>query len=202
MFFAEGEALEIYREAGCDPASPVSPEELARGLLGAAGILEQAQPITSAAWCNAHSRLLLRPGVAGTRRSWLLAHELAERHLSRLNYRGADVEAFANRIAASLIAPAPAVRLALRALGQDYAALAEVFDTTQSVMALRIGEVTGQPTALVTRTRVHIRGDEWCWPDEAELRAILARPANSFLPAKTRLLRLQDSFNRLFVSAP
>lgn len=49
------------------------------------------------------------------------------------------------------------------------AELAAAFETTESLAALRLGEVTGQPIALVAR-QVRVRGDDWAWPPEADLR--------------------------------
>lgn len=62
-------------------------------------------------------------------------------------------------------------------------------------MALRIGEVTGEPIALVSRKAVRVRGDEWGWPSEEEIR----RLSRGDLPPELRAVRLTDDPKRVFL---
>lgn len=76
----------------------------------------------------------------------------------------------ADALAAALLAPRQQF---LRALGEDgyrLPILARRFETTESCVALRAGEVTGEPMALVAPRSVRVRGAEWTWPTERELR--------------------------------
>lgn len=57
-----------------------------------------------------------------------------------------------------------AYRFALQEVGVSYPKLAKWFVTSESCVALRFGEVTGCPLALLTPQRVRVRGDEFVWP--------------------------------------
>lgn len=166
----EAEAEGILRGAGFDPEDPPTIEELAHA------VVERVVPhhgISSAArWVGSTRELWINPRLSPRRRAFSIAHELAERHLSRLGYEGEDVEARANAIGAALLVPAPALRFALRQIGRRLPELSDVFDVSQSIVALRLGEVTGSPLALVMDHRVAVRGEPFAWPSAARLVAI------------------------------
>lgn len=127
---------------------------------------------------------------------WALLHELAEWHLQRIAYREPDVEHMANAIAAALAAPRDAFLRAVRDAQDDFAALAELFSTTQTCAALRLGEVTGQPIAVIAPALVRVRGDDWAWPDERALR----RYAREACPWRRR--PITDARRRAAILAP
>lgn len=178
MDFAELEGLAewAYRAARLPDDVPAPGIELLRRLVG------HAVPVI-ASDCMAVGARLARTPEGGwvvylrtgrwsvVRARWLLAHELAEWLLEREGYDRPDVEAVADALAARLLAPWRAVRLALGA-GLEAHELALAFGATQSCALLRQGEVTGIPTALVTPARIHVRGSEWGWSDERGIRAL------------------------------
>ncbi len=65
-------------------------------------------------------------------------------------------------------------------------------------MGLRIGEVTAEPVALVSPKLVRVRGDDWGWPSEREIRR-LSRGADG--PQLLRIVRLTDDPRRVFLRA-
>lgn len=169
MIDIEGEALRILESMAFDPANPPKPLHLAYTLVR----IEFVPGLrTLARWVGARDLLQVRLGLSPPTEGFAVAHELAERHLRKLLVSDEHVEQYADALAAALIVPSPAVRWALRDLGRALPEIAETFGTTQSIVSLRIGEVTGTPTALITPRRIHVRGDDWAWPEEVRIRRI------------------------------
>jgi hypothetical protein len=67
------------------------------------------------------------------------------------------------------------MREALR-WGVEVPELAQAFGATQSCVLLRQAEVSGAPTALVTPARIYVRGNEWAWPGETDVRRLVVEP--------------------------
>src|SRR5690606_31259266 len=126
----------------------VSPDLLAQRLLGSGKVREHHSLRRPAVFVEAVGEIWIRPGLPPQRRAFRIAHELAEYSLSR--HILPNPEAAADAVAAALLAPAPVVRDALRIHGRHLPSLAEALGVSQSIAALRIGEVTGSPLALVT----------------------------------------------------
>jgi len=114
-------------------------------------------------------RVYLRPRLPPERARFALAHELAEWWLRRTGYAGERVEDVANHLGAALVAPRSRVVRLVRAR-PTFAELASELEATESLAALRVGEVTGEPLALVSPALVRVRGEPWAWPPEDELR--------------------------------
>lgn len=196
MLDAESDALWLYSQAGVDPETPVAPAVLASAL----GFrLERHSGLSRLAALQARERVVYistraRPRGLG----FAITHELAEWHLRRVRYTGDDVEFLADHLAGALIAPGPAVRLWLGAVGRHLGELADAFATTQSIVALRLGEVTGSPLALVTPRSVHVRGDDsWCWGTERDVR----RAARELEPVGVERLPVTDAPRRCVLAA-
>jgi len=68
------------------------------------------------------------------------------------------------------VVPRPAVERIVASYGVAPRDVASALRTTQSLALLRLGEVNGYPTALVTVSQVRTRGRAWLWPNEPELR--------------------------------
>lgn len=175
----EGIAHAAYTEAGLDPERPCVPR-LARGLLGADAIQRGPRPLhapaalvrVGGAW-----RIILARSLPRLCAMFAVGHELGHWLLARHGYDSADEERAADYLGAALIAPRRAFLAARRALGEDLPALAEAFSMTETGVALRLGEVTGAPLAVIAPARVRVRGpEEWVWPDELTLRRWARRP--------------------------
>lgn len=165
----EGIALADYREHGIDPRRPPGGPALAQALIG-------RRCLPRGRW-RAH----LRPANDGPEIHvpWRLSdarynehtcHEIAEKRLRDLGYREPDVEAQANALGACYAVPRPAFQRAWRKFGRDLAQLAAYFIVTQSLVALRFGEVLGTSCALVTPEKIHRRGQPHLLPEDSELR--------------------------------
>lgn len=196
----EGEAERLYRSVGCDPSEAVSPTLLARKLLGPGRVLTaraSALPGDAVlARVYGEPRIYVRSKLTAERSRFAVAHELAHWALGDAA-DGDELERLCDALAAALIAPRRAFQSALRESGHRFAPIARWFVTTESCAALRLGEVTGRPLALVTPRLVRVRGDEWGWPPEPEIRQ-LARAKR--LPG-VRRAKLRDDPRRVALVA-
>lgn len=105
---------------------------------------------------------------------WELAHELAEYLLTIVEpYGGEDREPYANALAASLLLPEEVMRPHLGLLDL---AVADELHVDPACYALRWGELTGHPVAVLSPGKVHRRGPGW--GEDADVRR-LAREAES-----------------------
>lgn len=181
----------LYREArytDCEQAPLVT---LANRLLGPNSVRlvpASALPGNGAlARVGAHWRVYLRRDASQVAKRFVLLHELA--HWA-LGSGGSEEECDA--LAAALLAPRRAFLLAVAALGSDFGALAAHFGASESCVALRLGEATGCPLALITPRAVRLRGSVFSWPDERALRA----KSNTQRPG-LRKARLRDEPERV-----
>lgn len=163
----EGIAAAVVSLAGVDDAARVSPVQVAKGL----GVPVIRGAIIRAGAClatlNGVRTICVRRGAVGNELRWLVAHELGHLALERERYVGEDVERLADAIAAAIIAPRRAVQRARREIGPAFVELGAAFGATPTSAALRWGEVTGEPVAVLAPARpVRVRGDEWGWPPD------------------------------------
>jgi hypothetical protein len=111
-------------------------------------------------------RIYLRRKLPRERLAFAVAHELCEWALR--GYVGEDAEQRANLGAAALLVPRRALA---RMRGCTLHEMAAAFRVSETLIALREAEVTGEPRAVVSPTLVRVRGPEaWVWPSERELR--------------------------------
>lgn len=158
----------IYADARCDPALAQPTPALARILCGPDAI-HRASPGERFPSCSSDigdGRLTIHVPASAT--AWQVnhrvGHQLVRWYLARHNYDGARVDAVVRRIAAAVCVPTPAFGRARDELGENIRALSEHFRVSQSLMALRVAECAGYPTALRTPTRIIVRGSFWDWP--------------------------------------
>ncbi len=196
-----GVAASLLERAGYSDADAPGARRVAESVLGPGCVYRMPTSVARApAWLaivHGQARIYVRTGLAPEHRNFLIGHELAEWALARDGYRGDDIEEAADAIAACLVAPRAAFRAALREIGERYDELADAFVCTESLAALRVGETTGEPMALVTPRSVRVRGDgEWVWPAEDEMRRV-ARRGHPGL----RRARLRDDPRRVVLRA-
>jgi hypothetical protein len=178
----EGEAEAVYRRLGLDASDPADPVAIAEGLLGRDSVRSvRASALPGAATLvvvNGQTRIYVREKLSSERFAHLVGHEVAHFVL------GPDAtEQDCDYLGAAIIAPRPAMMLALRHVGRDWSELARIFGSTQTLAALRASEATGEPLALVAPRRVRVRGDAWAWPEtEGEIRK-LAKCGHSAIDA-------------------
>jgi hypothetical protein len=144
-------------------------------------------------------RIYVRRGLPVERRAFAIAHELAEWWLRvRERYDGEDIEQAANYVAAAMLTPRRAFRLALEEHGQNFAELAAAFRVSETHVALREAEIAQCPRAVVSPALVRVRGpEEWIWPEEAVVR----RWARGAAVPGLRKVRLSDDPRRVVLDA-
>jgi hypothetical protein len=99
-----------------------------------------------------------------------LFHALGHR---AVRFAGSEIqdERLVIAVAARLTVPVIAFRRALRA-GLGRHSLAQQFGVNETCAALRYGEVTGDPVAIITPRRIYAAG-EWPWPAADVLRRMV-----------------------------
>lgn len=196
----EGVAESLYRAAGYDPSTPVSPMRLAIALLGGGSVRRfDGRGLRGDAYiCKVFGewRIYLREGLDVLDLRFNLAHELAEWAILQdgLPAGIGDTERAADAIAAAILIPAgPADRLCARA-ENAWEQIALDFGTTHTCAALRVGEVTNESLALIAPGSIRFRGAERDWPSEEKLRS--RRPGPGL-----RKTRLRDDRRRVVIRA-
>lgn len=169
---------EIYERAGFDPDEAASPIRIAKGSLGPDGVRvvpHSALPNDAKlAMVNGRRFIFLRKGLPRERLLYAIAHELAELVLhGQVDER---IEDACNAIAGAVLAPRRAFFKRLREVGRDFEQLALPFGMTQTASALRLGETTDEPLVAVSPVIVRVRGRDFGWPSEPEIRRIARGP--------------------------
>jgi hypothetical protein len=142
----------------------------------------------------------VRCGLSPMRAAWCIAHEVAEIDLITVGYRGEDVEAVAETLAAALLMPRPLYQRATRELGDQVRELARAFAVPETSAALRLAEVGAvEAAAVVTPAKVYARAPgEFVLPTTAELRR-LAR-GHAAIPG-VRRVSIEDAPHRVALVA-
>lgn len=161
MLDADSIALDLLRRARLDVGDPVPMPVLAHNL--------RVTLVPAAPRGCAGATVLGIVFYDGTIRA--LAHELAHVACTLAGLPVPHDERLVAAVGARLVTPAQAVRRALRA-GLQRAQLAEAFGVSHTCAALRRGEITHEPVAIVTPATVYVRGD-WEWPAEDVLRRMV-----------------------------
>lgn len=120
----------------------------------------------------------LRHGLDPIRTAWCIVHEVAEIDMITVGYKGEDVEACAEALAAALLMGRVIFQQAVGELGANLTELARAFAVPETAVALRLAEVGSvDAAAVVTPQRVHVRlaTEEFLMPGEHELRSLSRR---------------------------
>lgn len=178
LWEAEGCARSIKLDAGFDPNEECSIRWLAERTPKIAGIYtgRGLKLATDAELfsMNGERWIARRSGIPMERVKWGVAHELGEHHLE--GQVRSDIEAMCNAIAGCLIMPRIPFAKSVRELEGDPHALAERFGVTVTAAAIRIGEVTDLPTAVMTPSWMWIRGREYFPTNTALIRCEAMHP--------------------------
>lgn len=193
----EGNAAEMFDRASVDPKEPVGVGTMVRRLLGKDGLcfVRRSTIVTSVAkLCKVSGSFRIYAKRDAPDLAFNIAHELAEwRYWDETDDHK---ESACDALAAAIVAPRPAFLRMLRLVGEDFAALAHAFKVSETSMALRLGETTDQPLVAITRNYHFVRGREWGWPAEPELRRIASRGRQGI-----RRVRLTDDRMRVVLMA-
>jgi hypothetical protein len=187
MLHSAERAAEAIRDAAGlgDDAGPVG---LALAVMGAGAILVFDRLREKATYRPDSDRIWIQRGLSSRAVAYLVGHELAERFLALHGewHAHGDREGFADAVSARLIAPRAIVRAAMRAHGDDHAAVARALRTTQTIALVRMAEEGRRPLAAVTPGRIIVRGAEgFVWPDEETIRRLEQGPVPEGVERRT-----------------
>jgi hypothetical protein len=176
--FVERAAEELYREAGLDPWRADGAAEVAAGILGPDCIRfvpgDALPGRAELARLKGRWRIFLHHRLSAEDMHHAIGHELGHLWVKRNLPNHPEEEELADRIGAALCAPHGPYMKAHRTYGWRPRKLGKLFVLRPHAAALRLGECTGSPVALVSPKRIRVRGNPWPWPEEASLRAALS----------------------------
>jgi hypothetical protein len=182
--FVDFVVRQIYSDARRDPSRAVSTPELAKALIGPHAIHRVSNGL-SFEGCS-ENRVRGRQivmHIPSSLAAWQINHRVSRQlvrwYLARHAYEGAQVDSVVRRVAAAVCVPTPALERARTELGEVIPALGEHFRVSQSLMALRLAECLGYPTALRTENQIIVRGSHWDWPNTEAGWAVLFRRARA-----------------------
>jgi hypothetical protein len=193
----EAAAEALYSLANQDPGEALPPFTLARRLGIRVFTVHGASLPGLAALCRVGTewRIYQRAKLDAIRDNWAIAHELGEWFLAQRGEDGPEREGIADGIAAAILVPRRSFQRALATQGPSLTALSSALGVTETLVALRVGEVVGTPIALVAPRRVRVRGAEFAWPEENALRQV----ANAQEMPGLRYTRLKDDPRRVML---
>jgi len=148
-------------------------------------------------------RIYLRRGLSPIEERFAIAHELGHHILDHhREERSPLLELEADYVAACLVIPHRALRDARRELGDDIAGLAEVFQASQTAVALRLGEAGALPAVIVVSPQlVRVRSlSEVSLPPESDIRRLATariRDVRRVAGPGVRRARLTDDRQRV-----
>lgn len=110
---------------------------------------------------GAIAQVQLRAGEPDPVSQWDCGHALGHVAAKRFGWglEGSELEQACDLFAAAVLMPRLPYAAALHEFGEDWAELAVVFAVTETAAALRAGEVTGRPIAVVGPLTARGRGD-------------------------------------------
>jgi hypothetical protein len=174
-------AKETRRQAGYDDDEIVTVTDVVTHCLGPDGVRVYDHMIGRAALVRVNDRfhIALRRGARDVR--FAMAHELGHyvlRERARARFESVErEERAANTFAAALLAPTPLVTKAYSFFGEAHETIAKKLHLSQTATVLRLGEVRGDPRAVVTRSgHVFVRNQSAALDVEKARRAARRAP--------------------------
>ena len=165
---AEADAEQLQRMAGAFAEEGIRTRELARRLeveiVRAFGIRLAMRREAELSRIRGRWTIHLFQKMTPEREAWIIGHELGHYLFRVRGSRPANEERRADAIGAALVAPRALFGAAAKRIGHRVHLLAQMFETTQSLALLRIGEVTGRPVLLL-RSEPVARGAPFEWSD-------------------------------------
>lgn len=193
----EGIARGIYGEAREDVDDPPGTVTLARRILGQDAVRPAFidNMVGDAMLVREWDRwiIVVRRRLTFERLNWVVGHELGEWALRREGYEEDDRETIANGVAGALAMPQTIFARMFRANGFDLSWMAAEFIVPEGAVALRVGEVVGEPVALVTPKRIHRRDERNELPANDDLRRLSRQTLDAWHPVTA--VRCRDAAN-------
>jgi hypothetical protein len=176
----EAEAVKVHTAHGLDPTRTHQSLQIIAAL--GIEISETDRPMPGGARLGVGRRIWIQRGLGERKAFFDLSHELAAYLLRAEGYVGPDLEAMENRLGAALLAPRPSIVAALRSSPwRGVRELARQLDVSDTFAALRLGEATGDPIAVVNPDGVRLRGSAWPLPETPlELAKCRKMPSGTF----------------------
>jgi hypothetical protein len=170
----EGLANSVFRVTGIDPATAPSPAEIVKAHpdIQVEYVMRASRPARFGYIRGVPTMRILNTAPA-LARAWFIAHELGEIVLHRAGADDEAVEQLADNVAACIIAPTVAVRTIRNRYDLDFEHAARRLRLSQTILALRYGEIWGGLVIVLERSRVKTRGG-FEIPSERDLRRIAA----------------------------
>lgn len=171
----EGCVEELYTRAGYDDGEIDTPARIARALFGEDCIhrVRLARSLGATGKLHGKPIIAVKAGLPSHVEQFVIGHELGHHALG--DYKGEDIETACDYIGAALMTRRKPFAWLARGKERDFRQLAFDFETTETMVALRVGEVLGLHVAVVTPRMVRARGGEW--PDEQGLRELARKGA-------------------------
>lgn len=188
------EAVErTYRKAKAEVRQALSPFAIARRIYGDRSVVWVRNQIAIGQTGRSREQVFigLRAGLPMTTARHVCGHEIGHIELGELGCRDEDIEAACDFFGAALMARRHVFANAVSGREREFHQLAIDFGATETLVALRVGEVTGIPVAVVAPHAVRARGRAE-WPDEQRVRELARRGA----PGLSRV-RLTDDRRRV-----
>jgi hypothetical protein len=165
----------LHALAGADDDEQLTSLGLAKRLLGPSSVLRvpnlQVQGCISTV--DHHTVIIVRKGLDRAREQHVIGHELGHWILRREGVTVDDedaLESACDYVGAGIVIRRRPFARVLRG-GYTLPELAAHYRTSETLVALRQAEVTGQPRAVVAPHAVRVRGQlEFVWPEERTLR--------------------------------
>ena len=186
----EALAIEIRRAAGASDEAVISVVDVVVHWMGAGSVdvVDRMVGRASLVVVNGTPRIMAKRGAADLR--FAVAHELghwALRYLVRIALDHVTEERAANTFAAALLAPAVLVHRAYAFFGENIGVAADRLHLSQTSLALRLGEVRGDPRAVVTRSgHVFTRNANATLTRERAVDAVRGRAPRGLAKARLR----------------
>lgn len=212
----EGAVSLVYAKGDLDPHRSFSVVRIANALFGPGGVVEKgSRHVPGEAMLVPRDGPLFAgwPGPANprafqvwarrrlplVRKRFAIGHEIGEWVCEFWGYRGEDREDYCDAIGAALLIFRP---LFFREFGcpavPDLERMAEFFGVDQACAALRFGEVTGTPVALVSRMGFKQRGEAFVFGPHEQLERIAFGGAHD---SRVHVVPLTDDRRRVLLVA-
>jgi hypothetical protein len=150
----------MYRAFGLDPEHGHQTLEIVNRL--GIELVQTDRPMPGGARLGAGKTIWVQRVIQPRKAIFDVSHELAAYMLREWQYLEADLEDRENRLAACLLLPRPHVIRTLREVPwKGVRQFAKTLRVSDACAALRLGEATGDPVALIERQRVRLRGAPW-----------------------------------------
>lgn len=174
----EGCVDALYEIAGCESDEVLFPSSLAEQLFGDECIQRVPHMIASGALGRAGEQhyIAVRASIRGSAFEHIVGHELGHWILRRegSTMRNTELELACDFIGAAIQTRRRPFARGARGRERDFKQLALDFQTSETLVALRVGEVLNIPIAVIAPLTVRARGSIE-WPDEQRLRMIARR---------------------------